>query len=340
MKKSIPLTGRIVVAILSGLIQAPVIIAAEVPQFEIAQSQQARIERILALKTEAMKLPSMRSENGVLGKQVGALMDEIAEASTEAEMRSAQKVATENIRAKIVLWAADRKARLAEYEHFAKEYLNRPKNDAEAMEYFYREDPYALSDPFAGNVKPKWPPRDGTWAPHPVSKEDAAEKNRLMMEYSYFMPPKGRMFDHNNSRANISDAIRSLGNISNSYIIFETDINILHKIYKSGIENSPELPLKYQGKPMNVECIRSVVMIPDERSFKLLSITYSNPHLSQYVESHIGFYWKSIMAYLNNENEVKANHAAWIALAKQEWKEPEQQEFARLLLSIPPPKNS
>ncbi len=164
------------------------------------------------------------------------------------------------------------------------------------------------------------------------------EKNRFMMEYTYFMPPTGKMFDHNNSRPNISDAIRSLGETSKSYVVFEADLIFFLECYKNGIDTNSQLPLMYQGTPMNGECIRSIFMIPNESSLELLSMIHSIPHLSKYVEGHIGFYWKSIMPYLNNENEVRENHAAWIALAKQEWKEPEQQEFARVLLSIPAPK--
>ena len=301
---------------------------------EVDPRQQARIDKILEIKNEAMKLPGMRSENGILGIRVEALIDEIAEATTEEEMRSAEKVATKNIHAKFILWAADRKARPGDYEYFAKEYLNRPRNDEEAMEYFYREDSNALIDPFADNNIPKWPPRDGTWAPHDVSKEDAVEKNRLMMEYSYFMPPTGRDFDHKGTRNNIAKALRMLGTIDRSYVVFSSDWHIWKKLYQTQLEKSPTQEIVLQ----NQLAIGSLRDIPSVTSFHLLSEGMVPGTIKGAIRYQFENYWELAFTFRDIRDEIFGNHAVWIELAQQEWKKPEQQEFARLLLSISVPK--
>lgn len=303
--------------------------AAALPAFEIALPQQARIDQILALKTEAMKRPGMRSEDGVLGKQVEALMDEIAEAATEEEMRSAEKVATENIRAKFILWAADRKARRADYEHFSKEYLNRPKNDAEAMKYFYRQDPNAEIDPFADNIKPKWPPR--RWIPRPVPEEEAVEKNRLLLEYLYFMPPTAKAFDEDQSRWNFLTSILKMNNVDESYCVFFEDARIWYEISK----NRPveEIDSRRQEQS-NWVGSTAMIFMPRSTSFQMLSRYFSTPFTKSFLEGTLNLYW---VVRSRDVNNAKKSHGEWQKLAKLDWSDPNDVRFSEYILSIPVP---
>jgi hypothetical protein len=329
MKNNIPLAGRMVSTILSGFLVNSLITAAELSPFEIAAPQQARIDKILELKTEAMKLPGMRSEDGVLGKQVEALMDEIAQATTEEEMLNAEKVAMENIRAKIVLWAKDRKARPADYEHFAKEYLNRPKNDAEAMVYFYRDDPNAEVDPFADNIKPKWPPR--RWIPRPVPEEEAVEKNRLLLEYLYFMPPIAKAFDDDESRRNFLAAILKMNNVDESYFVFFEDAKIWYEIVK---HRPVEEVYSRRREQSNWVGSTAMILLPRSTSSQMLSKYYSTPFTKSYLEGTLDFIW-----VLAGHDVVRArkNHEEWQKLAKLDWSDPNDVRFSAFILSIPTP---
>ena len=199
--------------------------AAEPEPLRLSEPLSGLVSKVIEIKTEAMKLPGMRSEDGKLGKQVEAVMDQIAELASEEIAKQAQLTQDDDIQAKIILWAQDRKKRPAVYERFAKLYLNRPVNQKDAIEYFYRPwknvgHPFSTTPP----TPESFVPRPGTWTPHPIDKEDVIEVNRYVMEYCYFMPPTGRAFDFDSSRSYVSEAILSLMDHDKSYIIFENKL--------------------------------------------------------------------------------------------------------------------
>jgi hypothetical protein len=306
---------------------------------EWSKPMEAKFHQILSIKEEAMKLPMMRSQDGTLGKKAEAVMDQIAEEITDPSMASKLRDNEgTDIRAKIALWAVDRKARPDEYKRFAKYYVNSPTNHKDAVEYFYRlheKDTASQFDLDGNKEKPDYyVPRPGAWEPNPVDKEDQIEANRLVIEYCYFMPPCGESFDRDYSSGHISNALQHVGNYSKSLIVWKVDGDIA--LQAIAHNEKMEFP------PRSASSFVALSQIATPESFIALSDFWrsipSREVVRKSFERNWGETYISEPFSLGKFTAMKKKYDAWMALAKQSWEKPAEQEFAKWLLTQPPPK--
>ncbi len=307
------------------------IFAAEKP-LDWPEAAEIKIEEILKIKTEAMHFPSMRSENGVLGRRSQALMNELGAIINDPELISKIE-ANEggDIKAKIALWAYDRKKRPDEYARFAKYYVNEPSRD-EAADYYrrihlkskrkYGDDPFSPAPKDADFI-----PRPGTWIPNPVDDEDQKEEFRLILEYHYFIPPTGKQFDGDYYRGQISTALKNVGNYSKSLITWITDAKLA--IEAVGNSQLTEFP---RG---NSTAIVILTSIDSPESFAALALFWKNGLckgiITEYFERKFG-----IVNTPDSNPDLKA-YNSWIGLAKRSLLSTDEQEFSKWLLSLEPP---
>lgn len=305
------------------------IFAAEKP-LDWPEAVEIKIEEILKIKKEAMKVPSMRSENGVHGKRSETLIAEIGEMITEPEWIQKLKAREGNdIRAKIALWAIDRKNRPDEYNRFAKYYVNEPEGN-EVIAYFRRNPQGFVSDPdpFAGPERPENSiPRPGTWSPNPVDDEDQKEEFRLILEYHYFIPPTGKQFDRDYYRGQISTALKNIGNYSKSLITWITDAKLAAKAADDS--QLTEFP---RG---NSTAFVILTSIDSPESFSALALFWKNG-LSKGI---ITKYFERKFGAVNtpDSNPDLKGYNSWIGLAKRASLSVDEREFAKWLLSLDPP---
>lgn len=315
--------------------------AGEPESLRLPEPLSGLVSKVIEIKTEAMKLPGMRSEDGKLGRQVEGIMDQIAELASEEIAKQAQLTQDHDIRAKIILWAQDRKKRPAEYERFAKFYMNRPASRKDAIEYFYRPWKNA-GHPFSDTppTPESFVPRPGTWTPHPIDKEDVIEANRHVMEYCFFMPPTGRAFNFDSSRSNISEAILSLMNHDKYHLIFEKDLEIWFENWKSNPSLNNDSDDRDSHGFTNQEALRAIRSLPNHSSFKQLSNYASVAPIKELIRTDFQRYWELAAISSDRAEQIASNYQTWIGLAKQNWPKPEEREFALLLLSIPLPQQA
>lgn len=311
----------------------------QVAQLKVPEPISALVTEVMDIKTAAMKLPAMRSEDGVLGKQVEGLMDQIAKMAGNDLLKQAERAQQDDIRAKIILWARDRQKRPEEYRRFAKWYVNRPIDKEAVTEYFYR--PWKdISDPPFPDVNPtpeSFTPRPGTWAPHPIDKEDVVEANRLLMEYCFFMPPTGKAFDNEDGRYHLVIALISLGETAKSYGVFVKDTDIWFECFKDMKETS-DRQLE-RALRTNLSGLSALRRLPCETSFKKLGRYSLVPLVRLKIANGFGNLRGSLrLAIETDETKYETLYRKWMSLAKEDWEKPEEVEFARLVTeSMKPP---
>jgi hypothetical protein len=319
--------------LLFGAILFPSILTAEEP-LKFQEPVAAKITEILEIKREAMKFPSMRSEHGVLGKRSETLMAEIGEMITELEWIQKLKAREGNdIRAKIALWAVDRKNRPDEYKRFAKYYVNKPEGN-EVIEYF-RRNPQGFvpdPDPFTGpDIPENSIPRPGTWRPTPVDDEDQKEEFRLVLEYHYFIPPTGERFDRESYRAHLAKAIRFLDNSSRSLIVFIEDGKIAIKSISGN--SAPSFP---QG------CDHSFVslsLIASPESFSAISDFWNFEPSKKVIINFLTLYLNEEWEWYGSYPGTKKIYDDWIDLAKKSSEKSNDQGFGKWLQFFESPVN-
>ena len=179
---------------------------------------------------------NMRSEAGVHGRAVEALLDQIAEKISDdpSLVERVSRIQASDIHAKIAWWALDRSKRPEAYERFAAYYINFPVG---RVEEYYTEPHRDLIRGFLRPSQteefgpPGWPPpreiiqqdpnfdpdspeppkaltlatlrtlrllppRGGPLMANPVPPDEWTEENRELFEYFYFLPPTGESFEY------------------------------------------------------------------------------------------------------------------------------------------------
>ena len=99
----------------------------------------------------------------------------LADAKIEPKLLEAEG---RDLKAKIALWALDRKHRPDEYARFAERHVNAPEGE-EGLERFY-------------GYKPVKTPYPRFLNPHPVSKENAVDAKRWIIRISLFCSANGK----------------------------------------------------------------------------------------------------------------------------------------------------
>lgn len=293
---------------------------------------EVKIGEILKIKEEAMAFPSMRSEDGIIGKRTEKLIDELGKLITEASLiLQLEEREGEDIKAKIALWAVDQKKRPEEYKRFAKYYVNKPSWD-EAAEYFSRVPMRQPVDPFAVPKKPgDYVPRPGAWSPNLVDEEDQKEKFRLILEYCFFVPPTGIRFDNDLYRINMISALLALDHHEKSLVVMASDAEMAlfaenrHGEDKKRTSNS-YVPLRFMAR------------VNTDRSFVLISKIRTNGMAEEKIQIVFKDLWKD-QYVVEKFQESKKSFDAWQAIAEKSREAPEQRQFAEWLRSFDPPKD-
>ncbi len=226
--------AAILLAVLS--ICAPASRANE-PEAGLPGEIQKLTQEVLGIRSLAFQEApvNMRSEAGVHGRAVEALLDQIAKKISDdpSLVERVSRIQASDIHAKITWWALDRSKRPEAYERFAAYYINFPVGHVE--EYYTRPhrdvirgllrpsktedvgppgrpdpretiqqdpnfDPDSPEPPKALTLATLrtlrlLPPRGGPLAPNPIPTEEWTEVNRELFEYHYFMPPSGERFE-------------------------------------------------------------------------------------------------------------------------------------------------
>lgn len=309
-----------------GSILSPFILSAEELQ-DWPEPLESKIEEILKIKEEAMNLPFLRSDDGVLGKRAEALMSEIGEMIKDPELiQKLKKRQGDDIMAKISLWAIDRRSRPDEYKRFAEYYVNEPVGREEVVKYFSRtiNGTNFEPDPFAEPVdRENVIPRPGTWRPNPVDEEDQKDVFRLILEYSFYMPPSGRGFDNDESRGHLAAALLAIGNCEKSMVVMASDAQIAVKAEVQFGNENVKLYNSYAS-------LGFLTRIATKESFAALSRIGTNGLAGKRIESSFKRTWSDPALGSEHPTSWKL-FEAWQDIATKDWVTPEDGSFAAWL---------
>jgi hypothetical protein len=296
--------------------------AQEQPEIKWPEGALEKIEALLAIKKEAMKTLGMRSIEGELGRRAEAVMNQIAPlVSDPGFLMALQTIETQDIRAKIALWAADRQRRPGEYARFAKWYVNcpnplgdinrnpfelqtdvpKPNDGSESLdewtEYFYRSAKKRLDPEYLATTEPMmFRPRIWEDAkPNPMDKEDLVEANRWIMEYCYFVPPAGLAFGTDIYRAQLAYALLKTPFPEKSLIVFLED-GKLQTFDMVAVDPAPRNWL-WIGKSdrggffNNEEAFWYLINLPNNDSFRGLALLSKEEDKLEYIRESFARVW-------------------------------------------------
>ena len=284
----------------------------------------------------------MRSWKGELGLRFGQLMDRLAAQSDAAGLAGkAAKWEGGDITAKLIVLARDRRAWPGLYKRIAADYVDWPEDP-----YAYYGEPPApapedpLADPFVPGRERvgRYSASNMVREPKPVSKEDLNESTMPPIEYSYFAPPCGRAFPSDNFRNVLFDAMRTKGEPSKLRILMAVDLLVGAKQLAPDqvfLRDASEVPARY------------LCAHPDRLAFLALAVAaHGRDRIASRIKDATGLLWTTESCFWQDlsadqrQAAADKNHAEWVRLAEQDWKEPHEKEFAAFLKTIPmpPPK--
>ncbi len=268
---------------------------------------------LLAVKAQGMKMLNMRSENGVVGYRFGQLMDQLASQSDAAGLaEKARTLGGEDITAKLIVLARDRRARPDLYRRIAADYVDWP------------EDSNAYYEGGAPHIT----------EPKRVKREDINDATLPALEYAFFAPPCGGKFEADTYRQNLATAMRRAGGAQKRVILLGVDFLWAVVCLK------PDMALSCET---NCAAFWELAGNPDELSYRILAgirgvgmevvreITYERmplvwtPGYSEYYGSK------------NPEADSERIYKEWMRLAEREWDQPREKNFAKFLKGLPKP---
>ncbi len=303
------------------------------------------IIELMKIKEESMRYPDMRKEKGewgmpkneqaileigTFGKQSEKIIQEIGEQLKNFDRNEIDQLAVEDFDFKIIQWAMDYRDRKEEYERFARYYVNTPGGEGvdDLVEYYLiplmgKVDQEFIDERRANRATPQ-----ATY-PHPVMEEDSVEKNRIIMEYHFFMPPTGFGFTRDEYRPNLTMALHSLGDWEKSFLVMKKDLDAA--ILNEPKQHENNRKDKNQG---NYHSLIFFLRSPSLISFRKLSSPMLQPKVSErmkkYVEIHFG--------WLLSEEEGLKLYGEWQNHANRTWDLPEERALAEWIKQMPTPK--
>ncbi|MES2659262.1 MAG: hypothetical protein V4689_11645 [Verrucomicrobiota bacterium] len=275
---------------------------------------EALVDKAISIKQKAQKQNmTMRTKGGVAGIEFAKCIDDLAVALTDAKIEPKLLEAEgSDVKAKIALWALDRKRRADEYGRFAERHVNAPEGK-ETLERFY------------GRRVGEGAPYPRFLNPQPVSKEKAVEANRWIIEYLYFAPPTGREFVEHPGRYVLGEALGEIRN-EKSLVFLKFDLEIQ-------IEAFPDaLPGQGGGSIGG-----SAVQVLDFRTVEAFKITASlihHPGVRTRVQEE--FSYLSRPHYPEQYSLLKLRVDDYKKLADLEWQTDAEKELASWIKAIPP----
>ncbi|MEO5714338.1 MAG: hypothetical protein ABIT37_12700 [Luteolibacter sp.] len=275
---------------------------------------EALIEKAITIKKEAQKQNmTMRTQGGVSGIEFAKCIDDLAVALADTKIEPKLLEAEgSDLKAKIALWAHDRKRRLDEYAQFAERYVNAPDLSPEGLERFYGR-------------KREGTPYPRFLNPHPVSKENAVEANRWIIEYLYFAPPTGSEFDENPGRYVLGEALVEIRN-GKSLVFLKFDL-------ETQIEAFPDA-LPEQGGGSIGGSAAQVFDFRTVEAFKITASLLHHPGVRKCVREVIAYL--SRPHYPEQYSSLKQKIDDYTMLANQEWQTDAEKKLASWIKAIPP----
>ena len=296
---------------------------------------------LLAVKGQAMKVVNMRSENGVVGYRFAQLMDQLAAQSDAAGLAGkAKTLEGEDITAKLIVLARDRRAGPDLYKRIAADYVDWP------------EEP----PPSKTEKGPQSRVCGGLQNPA-VTPEDREESILPALEYAYFAPPCGPCLPKgtDNGILNIFSALLQAGRPEKLRALMAVDFVLAAGCQASGpvpklrdiLNGSPpsrmnEVPGDEQGDPRERDVSNGVSMVylaafPGEMSFRALACPF--PLLNDRFKDYYAMmekpwkpeFWKQQAPAANAEDAARQNREAWMKLAGRELPREEERMFADFL---------
>jgi hypothetical protein len=286
-------------------------ICANEPEQALPEEVKNLTQKVLDIRSLAFKESpgKMRSEAGVHGREVEALLDQIAEkiSGDPSLVERVSRHQASDIHTKIAWWALDRAKRPEAYERFAAYYINFPVGRVE--EYYTRPhldkirgylfelqdwhspgmhetksriqadpnyDPDSPEPPKALTFETLrymgyLPPRGGLFAPNPIPTAEWTEENRELFEYHYFLPPTGERFeDEKHLRVYLLDILWSLGGQERSDVIFVAELAMNERL---GDEVFVGEHRNYPGS----QPIRWLLLRPSQDTFRQIARFYRDP---------------------------------------------------------------
>jgi hypothetical protein len=272
------------------------------------------INKAIAIKEKAQKQNmTMRTKGGIAGIEFATCMDGLAAALADTKIEPKLLEAEgSDLKAKIALWALDRKRRPVVYAAFAERHVNAPE-DKEALERFY------------GRRVGQGSPYPRMLHPHPVSKEMAVEANRLIIEYLYFAPPTGSEFVEIPGRAALGAALCNIRN-EKSLVLLKSDL-------WTQIEAFPEALLEQSNGSIGGSAIK-IFHFRTVEAFKITASLLHHPVVRKRLQEE--FAYLSGPHYSEQYSMLKQRIDDYKKLANQEWQTDAEKELASWIKAIPP----
>lgn len=306
--------------------------AAEVPPSKVdwPLGAEAVIDRAISIKVEAQKKSMLMLERGwTPGHSFAKAMDELVVVlDTTPEIGAIlEKEEGNDLKAKIALWALDRRARSEEYARIEHIHItNNPVGEAaekRRIEALPRPKAPLFNVPFAD--APKTPPR---FTPPPeVAEDDAVERNRLMMEYFYFAPPRGPgRWNCGFSRDRFGEALGKIRN-EKSLVMLKFDLETQTRAF-------PDIKPRDPGAGYIGGEVREVLGFGTVKAFRIAASLANHPVIRAHLDLHMQAYQGWI--YEADHARKKEELDSMKGLAELEWQTDEEKELAGWIKAIPP----
>lgn len=282
---------------------------------------EAKIDEAVFLQKETMKKKSnLRLPDDSAKEGFGRCMDAIAIAVAGKGLEfSLQKAEGTDLKAKIALWALDRKQRPEVYQRILETYTGHNPSGAGRV-------PNSSGLPLPSASQPL---RPRITSPPSVKPEDRTADMRLVLEYSYFAPPAPIGFGNDYWRSNLADALRRIGD--------DKSLGLLVADLRTQVELRPDEP----GTRANIgvgEGLEAVCSYRNEQAFRGLAELWSSPAMRGLIQKRM--LWirhpSSPGTFYGDAQEPKKDADAWEALAQKEWQTDNEKALAAFLKTLPP----
>ena len=293
---------------------------------------------LLTIKAQGMRTSNMRNENGVVGYRFGQLMDQLAAQSDAAGLaEKAKTLEGEDITAKLIVLARDRRARPALYKRIAADYVD------------WTEDPPSPKTQQDSGLRVC-----GGLEMPAVRPEDREESILPALEYAYFAPPCGQCLPKgtDNGILSVFSALLQAGRAEKLQTLMAVDFMLAGWCRAAGsvpklreiLSGSPpsqmnNVPGDAQRDPREEDVSNGVSMLylaafPSEMSFRALASPF--PLLNDRFRDYYAMmekpwkpeFWKQQAPEGNAEESARKNREAWMKLAEREWPQEEERMLA------------
>lgn len=273
---------------------------------------EVKIDEAIVIKKEAFKKNSaMRDPGGPSAAAFAKCLDDIATSLASERLETElRKYEGSDLKAKIALWALDRKQHPDEYTRIAQGYVDKPVPRRETPD---------------GPVIRKPSPR--ILRPRTVQPSDLNEEHRLVLEHAYFAPPSGKAFDDNDgARGMVADALRLIGD-PRSVIVLREDLAMQMQAW----------PPDRAGRIVNngAASIPALWRYRSAESFPVLAHYWDAPPIRARIQDAFTVeFRKTYQPELYADQKEVCD--TWQTLADRDWTTESEKAFAAYIKALPP----